>query len=72
MCERLDIKSSKDAIKLKAAKDEVYLKGFYGGVMIVGECAGMKVILIYLSQSFLYDDFIYRYAMRNPLFARSS
>mmetsp|Transcript_15672 Transcript_15672/g.21502 ORF Transcript_15672/g.21502 Transcript_15672/m.21502 type:complete len:914 (+) Transcript_15672:2-2743(+) len=43
MCERLDIKSSKDAIKLKAAKDEVYSKGYYGGVMIVGECAGMKV-----------------------------
>ena len=43
MCERLDIKSSKDADKLKKAKDEVYLKGFYEGVMIVGECTGMKV-----------------------------
>jgi leucyl-tRNA synthetase len=43
MCERLDIKSSKDTEKLKAAKDEVYLKGFYEGVMLVGPCAGMKV-----------------------------
>ena len=43
MCERLDIKSSKDTEKLKAAKDEVYLKGFYDGVMLVGPCAGMKV-----------------------------
>lgn len=44
MCERLDIKSSKDTEKLKKAKDEVYLKGFYEGVMIVGECKGMKVL----------------------------
>ncbi|CAE7463600.1 unnamed protein product, partial [Symbiodinium microadriaticum] len=43
MCERLNIKSTKDTEKLKAAKDEVYLKGFYEGVMLVGECAGMKV-----------------------------
>uniref|UniRef100_A0A7S3LYW7 leucine--tRNA ligase n=1 Tax=Spumella elongata TaxID=89044 RepID=A0A7S3LYW7_9STRA len=43
MCERLDIKSTKDKDKLKAAKDEVYLKGFYEGIMLVGECAGMKV-----------------------------
>ena len=43
MCERLDIKSSKDKDKLKAAKDEVYLKGFYEGIMIVGDCKGMKV-----------------------------
>lgn len=43
MCERLDIKSSKDTLKLKQAKDEVYLKGFYEGIMLVGECAGMKV-----------------------------
>jgi len=43
MCERLDIKSSKEADKLKRAKDEVYLKGFYEGVMIIGECKGMKV-----------------------------
>jgi leucyl-tRNA synthetase len=43
MCERLDIKSSKDTEKLKKAKDEVYLKGFYEGVMLVGECKGMKV-----------------------------
>jgi leucyl-tRNA synthetase len=43
MCERLDIKSPKDAEKLKLAKDEVYLKGFYEGVMIVGDCKGMKV-----------------------------
>ena len=43
MCQRLDIKSSKDTEKLKKAKDEVYLKGFYEGVMLVGSCAGMKV-----------------------------
>jgi leucyl-tRNA synthetase len=43
MCERLDIKSSKDTEKLKKAKDEVYLKGYYEGVMLVGECKGMKV-----------------------------
>eukprot|EP01034_Spumella_vulgaris_P030740 gene30739-37998_t len=43
MCERLAIKSTKDTQQLKAAKDEVYLKGFYEGIMLVGECAGMKV-----------------------------
>jgi leucyl-tRNA synthetase len=43
MCERLDIKSCKETEKLKKAKDEVYLKGFYEGVMLVGECKGMKV-----------------------------
>ena len=43
MCERLDIKSSKDKEKLKLAKDEVYLKGFNEGMMIIGECKGMKV-----------------------------
>jgi len=43
MCERLDIKSSKDKEKLKLAKDEVYLKGFNEGVMLVGQYAGMKV-----------------------------
>lgn len=43
MCEKLDIKSCKDTEKLKLAKDEVYLKGFYQGVMLVGECVGMKV-----------------------------
>ena len=48
MCERLDIKSSKDSLKLKQAKDEVYLKGFYEGIMLVGECAGMKVSLVQL------------------------
>ncbi len=42
MCERLDIKSYKEVDKLKKAKDEVYLKGYYEGVMLVGECAGMK------------------------------
>jgi leucyl-tRNA synthetase len=44
MCERLSIRSPKDADLLKKAKDEVYLKGYYEGVMIVGECKGMKVI----------------------------
>lgn len=48
MCERLDIKSSKDSEKLQEAKDEVYLKGFYEGIMLVGECAGMKVIFQYI------------------------
>jgi leucyl-tRNA synthetase len=43
MCERLDIKSYKDTEKLAKAKEEVYLKGFYEGVMLVGECSGMKV-----------------------------
>lgn len=43
MCERLDIKSYKEADKLKAAKEEVYLKGFYEGVLLVGDCKGMKV-----------------------------
>jgi leucyl-tRNA synthetase len=43
MCERLDIKSYKEADKLKRAKEEVYLKGFYEGVMLVGACEGMKV-----------------------------
>ena len=35
MCERLDIKSSKDSEKLKKAKDEVYLKGFYEGILFI-------------------------------------
>lgn len=43
MCEKLGIKSTKDTEQLKKAKDEVYLKGFYEGVMLVGECKGMKV-----------------------------
>ena len=43
MCEKLDIKTCKDTEKLKLAKDEVYLKGFYEGIMLVGECKGMKV-----------------------------
>ena len=46
MCERLGIKSPKDTEKLKLAKDEVYLKGYYEGVMLVGECKGLKVIII--------------------------
>jgi leucyl-tRNA synthetase len=43
VCERLNIRSPKDADKLKEAKDEVYLKGFYEGIMLVGQCKGMKV-----------------------------
>lgn len=43
MCERLGIKSPKDTEKLKLAKDEVYLKGYYEGIMLVGECKGLKV-----------------------------
>lgn len=49
MCERLNIRSPKDTELLKKAKDEVYLKGFYEGVMLVGECAGMKVWTIIIS-----------------------
>ena len=43
MCERLDIKSPRDTEKLKKAKEEVYVKGFYEGIMLVGDCKGMKV-----------------------------
>ena len=43
MYDRLGIKSCKDTDKLRQAKDEVYLKGFTDGVMLVGECKGMKV-----------------------------
>ncbi|CAN0486221.1 unnamed protein product, partial [Ectocarpus sp. 12 AP-2014] len=43
MCEKLKIKSCKEADKLKKAKEEVYLKGFYEGVMLMGPCAGEKV-----------------------------
>ena len=61
MCERLDIKSTKDKDKLKAAKDEVYLKGFYEGIMLVGECAGMKVsftfVLVFVLVLVLVDAF---------------
>ena len=35
MCEKLKIKSTKEADKLKAAKEEVYLLGFYQGVLEV-------------------------------------
>eukprot|EP01041_Mallomonas_annulata_P005685 gene5685-11472_t len=42
MCERLDIKTYRDTEKLLKAKEEVYSKGFYEGVMLVGECKGMK------------------------------
>lgn len=43
LCEKLDIKSCKEYDKLKRAKDEVYLKGFYEGILLIGECNGMKV-----------------------------
>ena len=43
MCEKLKIKSCKDADKLKQAKEETYVKGFYEGVMEVGEFKGKKV-----------------------------
>mmetsp|Transcript_23198 Transcript_23198/g.69557 ORF Transcript_23198/g.69557 Transcript_23198/m.69557 type:complete len:1127 (-) Transcript_23198:68-3448(-) len=42
-CEKLDIKSQKDAAKLKVAKGETYLNGFNYGVMLVGPHAGAKV-----------------------------
>ena len=53
LCERLDIKSSKDKDKLKQAKDEVYLMGFNKGVMTVGEYKGMfvKDALLFASNS---------------------
>jgi leucyl-tRNA synthetase len=56
MCERLEIKSSKDTEKLKRAKEEVYLKGFYEGVMLVGECKGMKVSCNYYVLKCLFDE----------------
>lgn len=43
LCEEMHVKSTKDTDKLKAIKDQVYLKGYYEGVILVGECAGMKV-----------------------------
>eukprot|EP00629_Pelagomonadales_sp_RCC1024_P016984 CAMPEP_0119267644 /NCGR_PEP_ID=MMETSP1329-20130426/5712_1 /TAXON_ID=114041 /ORGANISM="Genus nov. species nov., Strain RCC1024" /LENGTH=1109 /DNA_ID=CAMNT_0007267579 /DNA_START=194 /DNA_END=3519 /DNA_ORIENTATION=- len=42
-CEKLEIKSQKDAAKLKIAKGETYLNGFNYGVMLVGPHAGKKV-----------------------------
>jgi leucyl-tRNA synthetase len=51
MCEKLEIVSSRDTEKLKLAKNEVYLKGFYEGIMLVGECVGMKVL------NFLFLEF---------------
>ena len=71
MCERLDIKSCKDTEKLKKAKDEVYLKGFYEGVMLVGECAGMKVsVSKYVAQEIAasYKPSANRSAMLSPSF----
>lgn len=53
MCEKLDIKSCKDTEKLKLAKNEVYLKGFYEGIMLVGQCAGMKVIAMHQYMRFM-------------------
>lgn len=44
LCEKYDVKSSKDKDKLKAIKDEVYLKGFYEGIMVVGPYTGLKVM----------------------------
>ncbi len=48
MCERLDIKSSKDSDKLKKAKDEVYLKGFYEGIMLVGMSTVISIYVEYV------------------------
>ena len=44
-----------DTEKLKKAKEEVYLKGFYEGVMLVGECIGMKVRSLWLAILLLLD-----------------
>mmetsp|Transcript_12777 Transcript_12777/g.23966 ORF Transcript_12777/g.23966 Transcript_12777/m.23966 type:complete len:1099 (+) Transcript_12777:104-3400(+) len=43
MCEKLNIKSANDRVKLAQAKDETYLKGFTSGIMKVGPYAGQKV-----------------------------
>jgi leucyl-tRNA synthetase len=43
MCEKLNIKSANDKVKLAQAKDETYLKGFTSGIMKVGPYAGQKV-----------------------------
>ncbi len=43
VCNRFEIKNSKEKEKLVKAKDEVYSKGFYSGVMEVGDYAGLKV-----------------------------
>jgi len=43
VCNRFEIKNSKEKEKLAKAKDEVYSKGFYAGVMEIGEYAGLKV-----------------------------
>lgn len=41
--DKLKIQSQNDKAKLLEAKELVYLKGFYDGVMLVGECKGMKI-----------------------------
>ena len=43
VCNRFEIKNSKEKEKLAKAKDEVYSKGFYAGVMEIGEYSGLKV-----------------------------
>lgn len=52
LCEKHNIVSSKEKDKLKLVKDEVYLKGFYEGVLLVGDCAGMKVRVAFFSSIF--------------------
>lgn len=42
-CTQLKIQSQKDKVQLAAAKEAVYKEGFYNGVMLVGECAGLPV-----------------------------
>jgi len=43
LCEEKEVKSLKDKENLVAIKELVYTKGFYEGILIVGECQGMKV-----------------------------
>ena len=42
-CEKLEIKSQKDKVKLARAKQETYLHGFNNGTMIIGPYSGLKV-----------------------------
>lgn len=44
ICEEYKIQSQNDLDRLAEAKGIVYKKGFYEGVMVIGEHAGMKVI----------------------------
>ncbi|XP_065176083.1 leucine--tRNA ligase, cytoplasmic-like [Sycon ciliatum] len=42
-CEMFKVNSQNDTKQLAEAKEKTYQKGFYEGVMVTGECKGMKV-----------------------------